>query len=242
MDTQTITLDTRDGAMPCYEAVPDATAPRRGAVIVVQEAFGVNDHIEDVTRRFATTGYHAVAPHLFHRTGAPSFGYDDFNLVLEHMGALSDDGILADLDAVMAHLASLGWTPPATGVVGFCMGGRVSFLLAAHQPLGAAVGFYGGGIVTGRREEMPSLLDRIPSLHTPWLGLFGDEDQSIPVDEVEQLRVALEAAPAPCEVVRYPGAGHGFHCDARSSYAPEAATDAWARTLAWLENHLAPPS
>ncbi len=225
--------------MPLYEAVPDG--PARGAVVVIQEAFGVNGHIEDVTRRFAEAGYHAVAPHLFHRTGAPVFGYDDFSQVLEHMTALGDEGILSDVEGAIDHLRASGWSDRQIGIVGFCMGGRVTFLVAGNLALGAAVGFYGGGIVTGRRESMPSLLPLVPSMRTPWLGLFGDADGSIPVEEVEQLRDALNAgADVDTSIVRYPDAEHGFHCDARPSYDLAAATDGWTRTLEWLDGHLAP--
>ena len=238
MDTTNVTLETPDGPMPLYEALPTATP--RGAVVVIQEAFGVNDHIQDVTRRFAAAGYHAVAPHLFHRTGAPAFGYDDFGQVMEHMRALDDEGLLHDVEAAVGHLHAAGWSDRQIGIVGFCMGGRVTFLAAGHLALGAAVGFYGGGIVTGRSEAMPALLPLVATMRTPWLGLFGDADASIPVDDVEQLRDALDAGAAvDTAIVRYPGAEHGFHCDARPSYDEEAARDGWVRTLAWLDDHLA---
>jgi len=225
--------------MPLYEARPDGTA--RGAVIVVQEAFGVNAHIEDVTRRFASAGYHAVAPHLFHRTGSPAYGYDDFSVVLPHMTALTDADMLTDVGAAVGYLADAGWSERQIGIVGFCMGGRVTFLVAGNMAIGAAVGFYGGGIVNGRTETMPSLLPLVASMRTPWLGLFGDADPSIPVEEVEQLRDTLNAgADVDTAIVRYPGAEHGFHCDARPSYDADAATDAWARALDWLDGHLAP--
>ncbi len=225
--------------MPLYEARPDGTA--RGAVVVIQEAFGVNGHIEDVTRRFAEAGYHAVAPHLFHRTGSPAFGYEDFAVVVPHVMALSDTDLLSDVEGAVTHLHGAGWSDRQIGVVGFCMGGRVTFLVAGSLPLGAAVGFYGGGIVKGRTETMPSLLPLVTGMRTPWLGLFGDADPGIPVDEVEQLRDELTAgAHVDTAIVRYPGAEHGFHCDARASYDEAAATDAWARTLGWLDGHLAP--
>jgi carboxymethylenebutenolidase len=118
------------------------------------------------------------------------------------------------------------------------MGGRISFLVAARRRLGAAVGFYGGGIVTARFPQFPALVEEAPSLQTPWLGLFGDDDESIPVDDVEQLRTALTHAPVATEVVRYPGAGHGFHCDVRPAFDPEAAADGWARTMSWLTSHI----
>jgi carboxymethylenebutenolidase len=233
-----------DGPMRLYQARPDGpTGPigaSRGAVIVIQEAFGVNDHIEDVTRRFADAGYHAVAPDLFHRAGGGTAPYDDFAQVLPLFeGIDGDDAILRDLDATLAALHGYGWTAASIGIVGFCLGGRISLLAALRRPLGAAVSFYGGGVVTGRFPQFPPLIDEVPSLAVPWLGLFGDLDESIPVDDVEVLRQALVSTSVDTEVVRYADAGHGFHCDQRASYDEAAARDGWARTLAWFDAHLA---
>jgi carboxymethylenebutenolidase len=151
---------------------------------------------------------------------------------------VSDDGILADVDATLDHLAGLGFSADRVGIVGFCFGGRVTFLVAARRALGASVGFYGGGIATSGFLPFPALIDESATLQTPWLGLFGDLDQSIPVEGVESLRDALGGAPVATEVVRYPDAEHGFHCDARPSYNEAAAKDAWARTLDWFGTHL----
>jgi carboxymethylenebutenolidase len=208
-------------------------------VIVIQEAFGVNDHIEDVTRRFTDAGSHAVAPELFHRTGGGTAPYDDFSKVLPFFEGLTDDGMLADVDAAIAHLNAAGFSNEHIGIVGFCMGGRVTFLVAARRQLGAAVGFYGGGIVTARFPQFPPLVGEASALHTPWLGLFGDADSGIPIEDVEELRATLDAeAPAGHEIVRYPGAEHGFHCDVRPSYDETSAKDAWSRTLEWFRRHL----
>ena len=135
-------------------------------------------------------------------------------------------------------MRSLGFADRRIGIVGFCFGGRVTFLVAAQRALGAAAGFYGGGIVTARFPQFPALIDRATGLATPWLGLFGDLDESIPVDDVEQLRTALAGVPVDAEVVRYAGAEHGFNCDARPSYNADAAADAWSRTLSWFGSHL----
>ena len=232
---ETITLTTDEGAMPVYEAMPEGAA--RGAVIVVQEAFGVNDHIEDVTRRFSAEGYHAVAPHLFHRSGDPRLGYDDFSQVMPNMKELNAEGIHQDLDATLAHLAAAGFETERVGVVGFCMGGTVAFVAATQDRLGAAVTFYGGGVATGR-FGYPSQVEAAAELQTPWLGLYGDQDKGIPVDEVEELRRAADPLDVPTEVVRYSDADHGFHCDARDSFHREAAADGWSRTLAWFVEHL----
>jgi len=232
----TVSVATGGGDMALYDAEPEG--PPRGAVIVLQEAFGVNDHIEDVTRRLAGAGYRAVAPHLFHRSGDPALDYGNFEKIMPHMKELSEAGLLEDLDASLGHLAGAGFAAAQVGVVGFCMGGSVAFLAAARRALGAAVTFYGGGVAEGR-FGMPPLVEMAPRLMTPWLGLFGDEDQGIPVDQVEALRTAAATAPVTTEIVRYAGAGHGFHCDARpDSYHGPSAQDGWSRTLDWFAQHL----
>ena len=233
----TVELATPDGVMEVYEAVPDS--PPRGAVVVVQEAFGVNDHIQDVTRRFAAAGYHAVAPALFHRAGGGTAPYDDFTKVMPLFKDVSDDSILADVDATLAHLEGRGFDRAQVGIVGFCFGGRVTFLVALRRALGAAVGFYGGGIAAAGGLPFPPLIGESSSLQTPWLGLFGDLDRGISIESVEELRTALGDAPVATDVVRYADAEHGFHCDARESYHAESAADGWSRTLAWFDTHLA---
>jgi carboxymethylenebutenolidase len=221
---------------PIYEAAEGGVP--KGAVVVVQEAFGVNDHIKDVAGRFAAEGYRAIAPHFFHRDGDPVIAYDDIESAMKHVRNLTERGIAEDLETAYTHLHDDGFEDDRIAVVGFCMGGTVAFIEACERPLGAAVTFYGGGIVEGRFGA-PALLDLAPNLKAPWLGLYGAEDKGIPVDQVEQLREAVERAPVDTEVVIYPGAGHGFHCDARPAYHELSAHDAWSRTLAWLDEHLA---
>ncbi len=233
----TVTLDVGDGAMAMYDAEPEGAI--RGAVIVVQEAFGVNEHIESVCQRLATEGYRAVAPHLFHRSGDPILDYANIAAVMPHIQAVTQAGLSADLDATLNYLAAAGIAGAQTGVVGFCMGGTVAFVVAAQRTIGAAVTFYGGGVAEGR-FGFPSLIDMAGELKTPWLGLFGDLDQGIPVDQVESLRAAVIEAPVPAEIVRYPEAGHGFHCDVRDSYHQASALDAWSRSLSWFSRFLDP--
>jgi len=236
--TQYVTVDTADGPMRLYEATPAGSA--RGAVLVVQEAFGVNGHIEDVTRRLAAAGYRAVAPEFFHRSHEGAVvEYGKFDKVLEYFGALgSDAAIETDVDAALRYLRDAGFADANIGTVGFCFGGRVSFLIALRHALGASVGFYGGGIVNARFPQFPALVGEVSSLQTPWLGLFGDQDASIPVEDVETLRTALETAKVDTDIVRYADAGHGFHCDQRPDYRADDAKDAWERTLDWFGTHL----
>jgi len=228
-----ITIDTDDGPMPAFEAVPDA--PGRGAIVVVQEAFGVTSHICDVARRLADDGWRAVAPALFHRQGSPVFDYEDLASVLPVARQLDAPGVRVDLEATLDYL---GTADEETGIVGFCLGGTVAFFAGTLRPLGAAVTFYGGGVDEGR-FGMPSLVELAPVLQSPWLGCYGDLDAGIPVESVERLRTAARSAPVPTEVVRYPEADHGFHCDDRPKvFHPIAAHDAWQRTLQWFDQHL----
>jgi carboxymethylenebutenolidase len=236
MDHHSLLLTGPDGPVPADEVIPDAVV--RGALIVVQEAFGVNDHIVDVCRRFAAAGYRTIAPHLFHRNGVNAIPYQ-MELALPQMAALTADGIRADLAASREHLAAQGFAMSATGIVGFCMGGSIALIAASEEPFGAAVTFYGRGIVEGRFGFQP-LGKLAPKLLSPWLGLYGDLDPSIPADEVEALRVAAAAAQVPTMVIRYAEAGHGFHCDARPDvYHEPAAQDAWTKTLDWFARYLA---
>lgn len=231
MTTELVTID----ATPVSVHRPDGEP--KGAVVVVQEAFGVNEHIEDVADRFAALGWLTVVPHLFHRTGDPTLPYDDFPQVIPHMKELRADDILVDIDAALSVVADAGIAVGSTGIVGFCMGGTVALAVAARRDVGAAVTFYGSGIVEGR-FGFRSLLDEVADLRAPWLGLYGDLDQGIPVEQVEQLRAAAAASGQPTEVVRYAEGGHGFHCDRRSDYEPSCAADAWARTITWFDTNL----
>jgi len=147
-------------------------------------------------------------------------------------------GEATDVAATIGYLEGEGFAPGRIGVVGFCMGGSVVVLAAARHALGGAATFYGGGIAAGR-FGVPPLVELAPQLQTPWIGFFGDQDQSIPSDQVEALRDAAKNAPVDTDIVRYADAEHGFHCDARASYHAASATDAWQRTLDWCDAHLA---
>jgi carboxymethylenebutenolidase len=231
-----ITITTADGPMPAFEATPEGEA--NGGIVVVQEAFGVTSHIEEIARRLADAGWRAVAPAFFHRQGSPVLAYDDFAAVMPLMKELTAESITTDLTAALDHLSAAGFPASKTGVVGFCMGGSLTFYAATLRALGGAVTFYGGGVAEGR-FGLPSLIDQAPALRTPWLGLYGDIDQGIPVADVEQLRAATAAASVSTEIVRYPEADHGFNCNDRPAvFNSSAAADAWSRTLDWFEQHL----
>jgi len=215
----------------------DVNAPR--ALVVVQEAFGVNDHIREVAERFAAQGYYAVAPEFFHRSGSPEVAYDDFPAAMAPMGELNKEGLTEDLLAASAFLVEAGYPAAATAVVGYCMGGTVAFYAATLGIVGAAASFYGGGVETGRFGLAP-LLELASDLQSAWIGLYGDLDKGIPVEQVEALRAAVSATSRPTEVHRYADAEHGFSCDARVAvYNEAAANDATSKTLRFFAEHVA---
>ena len=236
--TTNYTLQTADGPMRLYEAKPTAAA--KAAVIVVMEAFGVNDHIEDVTRRAAAAGYHAVAPDFFHRAGGGVAAYDDFPKVMDFFKSVTDDGILMDVDAALAHLHNAGFADKNIGITGFCFGGRVTFLTSVRRKLGAGATYYGGGIVSAGPLPLTPLIGEAATMQTPWIGHFGDLDKGIPVEDVEALRAALDTScPVEQRIYRYAEADHGFHCEDRTAvYNAEAAGIAWGRTLEFFAAHL----
>jgi carboxymethylenebutenolidase len=220
-----------DGTMPAFVAWPDA-AGKLPAVIVVMEAFGLNDHIKDVARRIAAEGYVAIAPDMYYREKDSVVAYDQLPEAIRLMATLQDDKIVADVDAVIRHLGSEERVrADRIGITGFCMGGRISFLAACRCPgLKASAPFYGGGIA--------GLLGQAAKLGCPALLFFGDRDDFIPNHEVEKIRATLSDLKKSAEVKVYPGAQHGFFCDARASYHPEAARDAWQRLLEFFAKHL----
>jgi carboxymethylenebutenolidase len=235
--TEYVTLTVSDGtSMQAYVAWPVGTAAHAG-LLVGQEAFGVNGHIRDVTERFAREGYLAIAPELFHRTGPGFEGrYDDFQAVMPHMSALKHPQIEADLRAAHNWLRGNGGKELPVAAVGFCMGGMVAFLAGIALPVAAAVSFYGGGIAPS--PQRPGLLDRVNDLRAPVLLFWGGLDKHLGQDQVRAVTDALRAAQKNFVNVEISDADHGFFCDARASYNPVAAAQAWALTLAFLKRHI----
>jgi carboxymethylenebutenolidase len=231
-----IEIPTPDGPMPAFSASPEGQP--LGAVIVIQEAFGLTEHIGVVTEQVAAAGFRAIAPALFHRGHSPVLAYDDIESVRPVMGTLSAEGIATDIDAALAFLDAEGFEEGSIGMVGFCMGGSVTLFAATRPGLGAAVTYYGGGLSTGR-FGFPPLIDIGDSIRCPWIGHFGDLDQGIPVEDVERLRAAAERAPAPTTIYRYASADHGFNCTDRPAvYNAEAASEAWERTISFFGSTL----
>jgi len=223
---------------PRFPLYVTGTTDAPKAIVVVQEAFGVTTHIQDVADGFADAGFFAVAPHLYHREGHVVLGYDDFTQVMPYMQRLTAEGISNDLDATFAFLASLGYQPENIGIVGYCMGGVVSFYAATTGKVGAAVSYYGGPFSNGRFGFKP-VLEMVPELKAPWLGHYGGDDHGIPVEEVELLRTALATAPVKNELEFYPEAKHGFNCNDRPAvYDSVIAAEALATTLRFFNDEL----
>lgn len=230
--SENLKIKAADGDMSAFLARP-ADAGKYPAVIVVMEAFGLNGHIKDVATRVAAEGYVALAPDMYYREPNAVVGYDQLPEAIRLMTTLRDDAIVADLAAVVTNLQSRDFVRgDRIGITGFCMGGRISFLAACkNSQIKAAAPFYGGGI--------GGLLDQAPKVTCPLLLFFGDQDPFIPNDEVAKIKTTLEQLKKNAEVVVYAGAPHGFFCNERDSYRPEAAKDAWERLKRFLAKHLA---
>ena len=224
--------------MPAYHARPKSAEGPLPIVIVVQEIFGVHEHIRDLCRRLAQEGYLAVAPELYFRQGDPN-DYGDIPTLFNNLvSKVPDAQVLADLDHVANWAARNGGDPHRLMVTGFCWGGRVSWLYAAHTPQPkAAVAWYGKLVGEKTLNSPKQPVDVAIDLNAPVLGLYGGEDTSIPVDTIETMRHALRAANAKAEIVVYPEAGHAFNADYRASYHEESAKDGWQRMLAWFAQY-----
>lgn len=236
--THDVTIHVSDGTtMDAFCARPEDSGSRP-ALIVLQEAYGVNSHIRDVAQRFAREGYVTVAPELYHRT-APGFqcSYSDFASAMPHLRALTEDGLAADLRATFGWLTSNDFVrPDAIASVGFCVGGRVSFLACAALPLKAAVSFYGAGIAPSATS--PGLLHHARDLQAPILMFWGGNDQHIPPEQRRALADALLAAGKRFVYVAFSDAEHAFFCNERPSYNASAARQAWVMMGEFLRENV----
>jgi carboxymethylenebutenolidase len=218
-----------------------AAAGRYPAVVVIQEIWGVNSHIQSVTDRLPAQGYVGLAPALFHREGPMTLGlYEEMEPALARLGRCTDAQIIADVRAAAAYLKAQPFVDPQRiGIVGFCFGGRVSYQSACNVPdLKAAVVYYGGRILQPLGGPGPAPVEQTGNITAPVLGLFGEEDSNPSPADVATIEAELKKQGKTYEFHMYPGCGHGFHCDGRASYRHEAAKDAWAKTIAWFDRHL----
>jgi len=234
----------QDQDMATYVSYPAGTAGAFPAIIVVQEAFGVNKHIQKVCDRFAQEGYVAVAPALFHRSHPnPMLGYGEDEAAVRgrYMGALNDEEIVHDIDETINFIQN---QYPRTrgqriGIVGYCVGGRIAYLAAASCPgLSAAVPYYPGRLMVPFGEGNKAPIDLTGNIKIPLMGNFGGKDQNPSPADVQKIEAAVKAAGVKYDFKSYPDAGHGFNCEDRASYNEAAAKDAWQRTTQFFNTHV----
>ncbi|WP_341705565.1 dienelactone hydrolase family protein [Ferrovibrio sp.] len=224
------------GSMDAYAAMP-ATGGPFPVILVVQEIFGVHEHIQDVCRRFAKLGYLAIAADLYQRQGDMS-KVTDVQGALAIAGKVPDAQVMGDLDSCVAWAKANKGDTAKLGITGFCWGGRITWLYSAHNPaVKAGVAWY-GRLVGNASELTPKHpVDVAAEMKAPVLGLYGSADQGIPVDTVKQMEDRLRAAGKPSQFIIYDGAPHAFHADYRPSYRKEAAEDGWKQAVAWFKRH-----
>ncbi|MEO7035889.1 MAG: dienelactone hydrolase family protein [Polyangiaceae bacterium] len=238
-----VMIPTSAGSIPGYRALPLKPKGKVPVILVVHEIFGVHEYIKDVCRRLAKEGYYAIAPELFARQGDVSKMTDFKDIIAKVVSKVPDAQVLSDLDAAVAFAKKDPHAAPTKlSITGFCWGGRITWLYAAHQPaLNAAVAWYGK--IVGNRDELhpKNPADVVAELKAPVLGLYGAKDQGIAVDTVEQQAHALASssvmAAQASSIHLYPEAGHAFFSDYRPSYHDGSARDAWKRLLDWLKTH-----
>ncbi|MEQ9967594.1 dienelactone hydrolase family protein [Pectobacterium carotovorum] len=232
------TIPSQGEQLPAYIARPANHDGPYPIVLVVQEIFGVHQHIQDVCRRLAKQGYMAIAPELYFRQGDPSHYNDIQQILTELVHKVPDTQVLSDLDRAANWAIKQGGDASKLAITGFCWGGRITWLYAAHNPqLKAAVAWYGKftGEKTLNSPKHP--VDIATELEAPVLGLYGAKDEGIPLEQVDTMRQALRAANAEADIIVYPDAGHAFHANYRPSYHEESAQDGWQRMLAWFQKN-----
>lgn len=235
-----IHIDVNGYKLPAYRAVPEGK-PAAPVVLVISEIFGVHEYIADTCRRLARAGYMAIAPRLFVRQGDPMAYTEMAKLMSEVIARVPDEQVMADLDATVQWAADNGGDVKKLAVTGFCWGGRITWLYAAHAPVKAAVAWYGRmqGQDTLLQPSQP--IERVASLRAPVLGLYGGKDAGIPLESLQAMDAALKQggsdAARASEFVVYTDAPHAFHADYRPSYREFAAKDGWERMLAWFAKH-----
>lgn len=235
-----VKLATRDGPVPAYRALPDKNG-KFPLVLVVQEIFGVHEHIKDVCRRLAKLGYFAIALDLYHRQGDVTKMTDNQEIFAKVVNHVPDSQVMSDLDAAVVYAESSGKADAARlGITGFCWGGRITWTYCIHNPrVRAGVAWYGRLVAPQKAALQPAYpVELAPHLRVPVLGLYGGQDASIPLEHVEQMRAALKGANnTASEIVVYPEAPHAFYADYRPNFRKEAAEDGWKKMQAWFEQH-----
>jgi carboxymethylenebutenolidase len=235
-----VKIATRDGPVPAYRAMPEKGG-KLPLVLVVQEIFGVHEHIKDVCRRLAKLGYFAISAELYYRQGDVTRLTDNQEIFAKVVNHVPDSQVMSDLDAAVVYAESTGRADTSRlGITGFCWGGRIVWTYCVHNPkVKAGVAWYGRLVAPARAPLQPAYpAELAPHLKVPVLGLYGGADASIPVEHVEQMRSALKAAGnAVSEIVVYDGAPHAFYADYRPNYRKEAAEDGWKRMQGWFRKY-----
>jgi len=233
-----IRIPTANGEIPGYRAMP-ATGSSFPIVLVVQEIFGVHEHIQDVCRRFAKLGYCAIAPEMFFRQGDVSQLTDIQQIIGTVVSKVPDAQVMSDLDAAVAWAsASSKGDPSKIGITGFCWGGRITWLYAAYNPsIKAGVAWYGRLVGNSTELNPRQPINIAPTLTVPVLGLYGAVDTGIPNDTVAQMQQALATGSSGSDILLYPATPHAFHADYRPSYRKPEAEDGWRRLQTWFKSH-----
>lgn len=233
-----IRIPTADGEIPGYRAMPN-TGSNFPMILVVQEIFGVHEHIQDVCRRFAKLGYLAIAPEMFFRQGDVSQIRDNAQIISTVVSKVPDAQVMADLDAAVAWGAkSSQGNAERIGITGFCWGGRITWLYSAYNPrVKAGVAWYGRLVGDPTPLTPKNPIDIAPTLTVPVLGLYGGDDTGIPVSSVLQMQQALAPGKSGSDILVYPATPHAFHADYRASYRREDAENGWSRLQAWFKKN-----
>jgi carboxymethylenebutenolidase len=233
----TIHITVNGQQVPVYRAQPEGKTGLP-VILVVSEIFGVHEHIADVARRFAKQGYLALAPDLFIRQGDALKEPNVADLIKNIVSKTPDADVMADLDATVAWAKANGGNTDKLGITGFCWGGRITWLYAAHNPrVKAGVAWYGRLLGDSNNITPRHPIDIAPTLKAPVLGLYGAKDQGIPLESIEKMKAALAQGSSKSTFVVYPNSGHAFHADYRPSYVEADAKDGWSRALAWFKAH-----
>ena len=233
-----VSIPTADGKIPAYYAMPKK-GKNLPIILVVQEIFGVHEHIKDVCRRFAKLGYYAIAPEMFARQGDVSNMTDIGEILSKVVAKVPDNQVFADLDATVAFVKSTGKANvEKLATVGFCWGGRTVWLYAAHNPaVKTGVAYY--GLLNGMKSDIKANdpVDIASTIKSPILGLYASQDIFIKPEIIEQMQAELEKSGSQSEIVVFPGVNHGFYADYRPSYNKTAADYSWQLTRNWLKKH-----
>lgn len=236
-----VKIPVSDGEIPAYRAMP-AKGKNFPTILVVQEIFGVHEWIRDVCRRFAKMGHLAIAPELYARQGDVSKMQNVQEIISKVVSKVPDAQVMADLDSTVVYARKNNGNAKKLSVTGFCWGGRITWLYAAHNPgVKAGGAWYGTLVPRSNQPKNPNQpkapIDVAAELKVPVLGLYGGKDKGIPLETVEAMKTELAKGKSGSEIIVYPEADHGFHADYRPSYNQAASEDAWKRLNAWFKKH-----